>query len=195
MQRLNYDFYKRSNVVQVAKDLLGKLLVTTFNGVHTAGRIVETEAYAGVTDRASHAYGGRHTARNAVMYGPGGVSYVYLCYGIHHLFNVVTNEPGVPHAVLVRSITPVIGIDVMLQRSGKKAGDRTLGKGPGNVTKALGIHTRHTGTSLLNGEIFIASDGCAVKKSEVLATPRIGIDYAGEDALLPYRFLYQANGR
>jgi DNA-3-methyladenine glycosylase len=154
---------------------------------------VEVEAYAGVKDKASHAYGGRHTNRTRVMYHPGGTAYVYLCYGIHHLFNIVTNEQDIPHAILVRAVEPLEGIPAMLERTGKKKPDYTLTKGPGNVSKALGIGTKHTGGSLLQDEIIIASDGFVPKKGDIVATPRIGVDYAGEDALLPYRFIIKGN--
>lgn len=187
--KLDHDFYHRKDVVKIARQLLGKILVTNLNGITTSGRIVETEAYNGIIDRASHAWNGRRTARNEVMYGEAGSAYVYLCYGIHHLFNVVTNSRDIPHAVLIRAIEPLQGIDIMLQRSGKKKMDHTLGAGPGNLSKALGIITAHSGTDLMSDRIFIADDGYTFPNSRIMATPRIGVDYAGEDALLPYRFI------
>jgi DNA-3-methyladenine glycosylase len=191
--KLDHDFYDRKDVVKIARQLLGKILVTNLDGITTTGRIVETEAYNGIIDRASHAWSGRRTARNEVMYGEAGSAYVYLCYGIHHLFNVVTNSRDIPHAVLVRAIEPLQGIDIMLQRSGKKKIDHTLGSGPGNLSKALGIITAHSGTGLLSDRIFIADDGYALSRSRIMATPRIGVDYAGDDALLPYRFIVKDN--
>jgi DNA-3-methyladenine glycosylase len=191
--KLPLSFYQQTNVVMVAKQLIGKILVTQFNGVITAGRIVETEAYNGIIDKASHAYNGKRTNRTEVMYGNAGTAYVYLCYGIHHLFNVVTNTNDVPHAVLIRAIEPLTGIDIMLERTGKKKLDFTLTKGPGNVTKALGISTNNTGFNLLGDELFIADDGFSFPKSKIITTARIGVDYAGEDALLPYRFIVQDN--
>lgn len=193
MKKLDQHFYNRIDVLRIAKELLGKVIVTNFDGQVTSGRIVETEAYAGEGDRASHAWGGRRTNRTEVMYGVGGTAYVYLCYGIHQMFNVVTNQLGIPHAILVRAAEPLEGVDVMLQRTGKKQLDSTLTKGPGNVAKALGIFTRHTGFSLMGDELFIADDGFKVKKSDIVATPRIGVDYAGDDAALPYRFIVQGN--
>lgn len=190
---LQADFYRQKSVVSIAKNLLGKILVTTFDGKLTAGRIVETEAYNGEIDKASHAWNGRRTNRTEIMYAKGGTSYVYLCYGIHHLFNVVTNDEDVPHAILIRALDPMIGIDLMLKRTGKKKLDYTLTKGPGNVSKAMGIHTSHTGVSLLEGDIFIADDHFKLKPAEITATPRIGVDYAGADALLPYRFIIKNN--
>lgn len=193
MKKLEQHFYNRADVLKIAKELLGKIIVTSFEGQVTSGRIVETEAYAGEGDKASHAWGGRRTNRTEIMYGIGGTAYVYLCYGIHQMFNVVTNQQGVPHAILVRAAEPLAGIDIMLQRTGKKQLDNTLTKGPGNVAKALGIFTRHTGLSLLGDELFIADDGFQVKKTDILATPRIGVDYAGADAALPYRFIIPSN--
>ena len=194
MVKLPDSFYDRPGVVPVAKALLGKILVTVFDGVRTSGRIVEVEAYNGVVDRASHAWSGRRTRRTEVMFGPAGVAYVYLIYGIHHLFNVVTNKRDVPHAVLVRALEPLEGIPVMLERTGKKKLDHTLTRGPGNLSRALGLRVGHTGTSLVGDAIFIADDGWRPRRGEVVATPRIGVDYAGEDAGLPYRFFIKGNG-
>lgn len=189
MKKLGYDFYNREDVLTIAQELLGKVLVTKFNGAITSGRIVETEAYQGVTDRASHAYGGRRTNRTEIMFGKAGTAYVYLCYGIHHLFNVVTNKENTPHAILIRAIAPLNGIPHMLARTRRTKADYTLGKGPGNVSKALGINTQHTGTSLTGKELYIADDDFIVSPSAIGITKRVGVDYAGEDALLPYRFI------
>jgi len=193
MEKLPASFYHRTNVVTIAKELLGKLLVTTFNGEVTAGRIVETEAYNGIVDKASHSYGGRRTNRTETMYAAGGIAYVYLCYGIHHLFNVVTNVQDTPHAILIRAIEPVKGIDIMLRRMKKEKADYSIGRGPGNVSKALGISVVHTRLSLLQNEIYIADDGTVIKPSQIATGPRIGVDYAAEDALLPYRFYVKGN--
>lgn len=192
-KKLPASFYCRKNVVLIAKELIGKIVVTQFNGIITAGRIVETEAYNGIVDKASHAFGGRRTNRTEVMYANGGVAYVYLCYGIHHLFNVVTNVNDVPHAVLIRAVEPIMGIDEMLKRTNKIKADFTLTKGPGNVSKALGIQTIHSGFDLNSDEIFIASDDFLILKNSIKATARIGVNYAGEDALLPYRFIISSN--
>lgn len=191
MQKLSNDFYLRGDVVQIARDLLGKVIVTKFDGHYTAGRIVETEAYAGIIDKASHAYNNRRTSRTEAMFGKGGVSYVYLCYGIHHLFNVVCNTANNPDAVLIRGIEPLEGTAAMLKRFNKQKFDSSIGRGPGNASKALGIFTQHTGTSLQSKELFIADDettgfDCAVSK-------RIGVDYAAEHALWLYRFFIPGN--
>ncbi len=191
--RLSAAFYSRDDVVLIAKELLGKILVTHFDNKLTAARIVETEAYNGVVDKASHAHKGRRTARTEIMYRQGGAAYVYLCYGIHHLFNVVTNAQETPHAILIRAAEPVYGIETMLARTGKSKFDYTLTKGPGNVSKALDITTKHTGVDLLGYEMFIIDDGWKPEKKEIIASPRIGVDYAEEDALLPYRFYIKDN--
>lgn len=193
MKKLSLDFYQRDDVLKVAEELLGKLLVTKWDSVITSGRIVETEAYAGVIDKASHAYGGRRTARNEIMYSDGGAAYVYLCYGIHHLFNVVTHSRETPHAILIRALEPVKGIATMLERTGKEKKDYTLTRGPGNVSKALGIHTSHSGYSLLSRQLYLADDGFVFSKKEIARSPRIGVDYAGPHALWPYRFYIKGN--
>lgn len=187
-------FYLRDDVTAISRDLLGKVLCTEIDGRHTSVVITETEAYAGVTDRASHAYGDRRTRRTEPMYGPGGIAYVYLCYGIHHLFNVVTNVKGVPHAVLVRAGKANAGIATMLERRGKPAADSTLLAGPGSLARALGITTALTGSSLLDGPIRIEDHGLQVDDARVSVGPRVGIDYAAEDAGRPYRFRLRAEG-
>ena len=189
LKMLNENFYTRKDVVKIAKELLGKVIVTMFDEQLTAARITETEAYNGIVDKASHAFNNRRTKRTEIMYAGGGAAYVYLCYGIHHLFNVVTNMKDVPHAVLIRAAEPLMGIDAMLQRTNKKNLDHTLTTGPGNVSKALGIYTHHTGIDLKSENFFIADDGFKITNNNIIVTKRIGVDYAAEDALLPYRFL------
>lgn len=174
------------DVVAAAKNLLGCSLFTRIDGHLTGGIIIETESYAGVEDKASHAYGGRRTARTEVMYRQGGVAYVYLCYGIHALFNVVTGEAGVPHGVLVRAIQPTHGIEIMMQRRKKTRVDPTLTSGPGALTSALGITVRYTGTPLDSEAVWIAP---GIQIEEFTTTPRIGIDYAEEWVDLPLRFV------
>ncbi|MGH2645695.1 MAG: DNA-3-methyladenine glycosylase, partial [Chitinophagaceae bacterium] len=149
MRRLPKSFYQGMDVVRLSKELIGKKLVSCLGGKKTSGIIVETEAYLGEIDRASHAYGLRRTARTEVMFGEGGLAYVYLCYGIHYLFNVVVSPKDIPHAILIRGLEPVEGIDVMLERCNKAKLDRTLTSGPGSLTRALGITTRETGISLV----------------------------------------------
>ncbi|MFT4154472.1 DNA-3-methyladenine glycosylase [Parafilimonas sp.] len=190
---LNENFYTRKDVVKIAKELLGKIIVTCFDEQLTAARITETEAYNGIIDKASHAYNNRRTKRTEIMYANGGAAYVYLCYGIHHLFNVVTSLKDVPHAVLIRAAEPLIGIDTMLTRTHKKKLDYTLTSGPGNVSKALGIYTHHTGIDLRSDHFFIAEDDYVLSNKNIITATRIGVNYAAEDALLPYRFLIKDN--
>ena len=178
-------------MVQIAKSLIGKRLITSNNGVITEGLITETEAYAGADDRASHAFGGRKTLRTAPMFEEGGIAYIYLCYGIHSLFNIVTNKEGVPDAVLIRGIMPESGIEHMLHRTRKKRGDKTLTNGPGKLAKALGLHYSFSGMPLYEekeGFMVWVEDPERVREWEVKAGKRIGVDYAGRDAALPYRF-------
>ena len=155
MSKLDIEFYQREDVLTLSRELLGKTLCTNFNGKLTSGIIVETEAYAGVTDRASHAYGGRRTNRTETMYAEGGTAYVYLCYGMHHLFNIVTNVLGVPHAILIRGIEPIDGVEFMLQRRNMKKPAPRLTAGPGCLAQALGITVKHSGLSLLKNKIWV----------------------------------------
>ncbi|MDP4129222.1 MAG: DNA-3-methyladenine glycosylase [Bacteroidota bacterium] len=193
MKKLDESFYDRNDVLKIARELLGKILVTRFDGVLTSGRIVETEAYAGEGDRACHAFGGRRTARTEAVYGPPGTIYIYICYGLHYLFNVVTNKKDIPHVVLIRALEPVKGIPVMLERTGKETPDYSLTRGPGNVSRALGMNKSHSGRNLLSGEIYIADDGFKYKKDQILVTKRIGVESAREDAERLYRFIVKGS--
>lgn len=188
MSKLNLTFFLGTDVVDVAQNLLGKKLCTLINGEFTSGIITETEAYEGVIDKASHAYGGRNTNRTKTMYEQGGVSYVYLCYGIHHLFNVVTNIKGVPHAVLIRAIKPVDGVELMMDRRNKTRIDKTLTSGPGALSQALGITTLYNGTHLSGDTIWLEDTELVIKPEQIVKTTRIGVAYAKEHALWPYRF-------
>ena len=178
------DYYQQEDVVFLAKDLIGKVLCTNISGKLTKGIITETEAYNGVADKACHAYGGRRTTRTEIMFQKGGSSYIYLCYGIHHLFNIVTSIQDDPKAVLIRSIKPLEGIEIIRSRRGNK---KNLGTGPGVMSTSLGLHTQFNNTSLESDLIWLEDHGNEYQKVD--ATPRIGIDYAGDDALLPYRFV------
>ena len=179
-------------MVEVARELLGKVLCSQIDGLLTKAVITETEAYAGIDDRASHAYGGRRTKRTEPMFASGGIAYVYLCYGIHHLFNVVTGRPDNPHAVLIRAGSPLIGIDHMLTRRSKSRTDVKLLAGPGSLARGLGIRTEHTGTSLFGKKIWIEDHDIVVTGDVISVGPRIGVDYAGDDAARPYRFVIDA---
>jgi len=186
--KLPQEFYRREDVLQLSRELLGKVLCTRIDGELARVVITETEAYAGVADKASHAYGGRRTKRTEPMFAAGGAAYVYLCYGIHHLFNVVSNVENVPHAILIRAGKPLEGVEAMLMRRQKLTVDRTLLGGPGSLAKALGITTRLTGKSLQGNEVWIEDRQILLTANEIVASPRIGVDYAEEDALRPYRF-------
>lgn len=189
--KLEESFYHRTNVTTIARELLGKELVTRISGKVASGMIVETEAYSH-TERGCHAFNGKMTERNKVMFESGGISYVYLCYGIHHLFNVVTNVHGVANAVLIRALEPLQGKSTMLSRM-KTTAIQRLTSGPGKLTKALGINRKHNSEDLQGDTIWIEDNGYQLLPSQIKASPRIGIDYAGADAMLPWRFTIAEN--
>ena len=193
MPKLPRSFYLRENVLQITEELLGKFLVTKINGIITSGMITEVEAYNGIIDQASHSFSGRRTARNEIMYAHGGAAYVYICYGIHHLFNVVTNQKDIPHAILVRGIEPVEGIDVMLERRGMETPSYNLTAGPGALAKALGIDKKHSGLDLLGDSIWIEDRGVKSPAKKIQRTSRVGVEGAGKDARLPYRYIIRDN--
>jgi DNA-3-methyladenine glycosylase len=187
-QRLSAKIYLQKDVVAFARKLLGKIICTQIEGQFTSGIIIETEAYAGEADKASHAFGGRRTRRTEIMYAHGGFAYVYLCYGIHYLFNVVTNAENIPHAVLIRTIAPLDGIEIMQARKAGKW-NKSAAVGPGNVSKCLGIDMEMNTENLVNSsKIWIEDRGIIIPKNNIIASPRVGVDYAGEDAKLHYRF-------
>ncbi|AKK74148.1 3-methyladenine DNA glycosylase [Chryseobacterium gallinarum] len=191
--KLPLSYYSDQDVLFLAQDLLGKVLFTNLNGQITAGIIVETEAYFGIKDKASHAYGGRRTNRTEPLYSHGGISYVYLCYGIHHLFNVVTSVEGDPHAVLVRAIEPLIGKEIMESRRKMPASRAAISSGPGSAAKALGIDQSFNRKDLGGNEIWIEDHGIQYPPDAIVASTRIGVAYAQEDALLPWRFFVKNN--
>jgi DNA-3-methyladenine glycosylase len=190
--KLSKSFYTRSDVTLIARELLGKVLCTNIDGVLTSGIIVETEAYS-QRERASHAYGGKRTPRTETFYNVGGISYVYMCYGIHYLFNVITNWHHTADAVLIRAVEPLEGIEHMLQRRGMDKIAHRIAAGPGSVSMALGIDKSHNGIELKDGQIWIEDRGIIYKKSQIIASPRVGVDYAGEDAKLPWRYRVKDN--
>lgn len=192
MAKLPFSFYLNTDVNSLARQLIGKMLFTQIDGEITAGIIVETEAYAGIEDKASHAYGGRLTDRTKTMYLKGGVSYVYLCYGIHNLFNVVTGPLNMPHAVLIRGVEPVIGTEIMLQRRGMTLLKPNLTAGPGALSKALAIDRTFNAKDLTGEEIWI-EDGWDVDPESIVAAPRVGVGYAADHALLPWRYYIKGN--
>lgn len=181
-------FYQTSDVVTLARQLVGKILCTKIDGKLTTARIVETEAYRGPEDRACHAYQNKKTKRNQAMFAIGGTAYIYQCYGLHYLFNVVTGLEEMPHAVLIRAVEPLIGIETMLARRNCTSLLPTLTNGPGALTKALGITLLQNHISLQSDVIWIETTGADAPSEKVIASPRIGIHYAGKDMLLPWRF-------
>ena len=190
--KLENSFYCNTDVVDISKKLLGKVLVTNLSNHLTSGIIVETEAYAGIFDRASHAFNNKRTKRTEIMYKNGGIAYVYLCYGIHNLFNVITNVKDVPHAVLIRAIEPLEGIKEMYRRR-KISKKYHLTDGPGKLTQALGIDKNCNGKSLQSDTIWIQDTGIKFLEKDILSSTRIGVDYAGKDAKLLYRFHVKDN--
>jgi DNA-3-methyladenine glycosylase len=183
---LPIDFYQIDDVLTLAKALLGKWLITEIDGKRTGGMIIETEAYRGREDKACHAFGGRRTKRTEVMFAPGGVSYVYLCYGMHNLFNVVTSKKDDPHAILIRALKADVGINHMKER---RKTEKNLTSGPGSLCQALGINRSHSGHLLTKAPIWIEDRAVVVLPSDITTTPRIGVSYAEEHADLPWRFL------
>jgi DNA-3-methyladenine glycosylase len=183
-------FYEKKNPVLVARGLLGKIIRVTLNGC--AARIVETEAYGGAQDRASHAWKGR-TARNESMFGRPGTAYIYLCYGIHRMFNVVTAPEGVAAAVLIRGVEPLEGVEQMARRRGVSASEFRLTAGPGALTQALGIRMDWCGSDLVCGPISIEDDGVKVSKAKIETGRRVGVNYAGPAARFPWRFWIRGN--
>ena len=190
--KIDRSWYENEDVTEIAKALLGKRLCTRFDGQLTSGLIVETEAYSGTNDKACHANGQKMTKRNKVMFEAGGLAYIYLCYGIHHLFNVVTNVNGTADAVLIRALEPIDGIDVMLKRRKITKIDRRLTAGPGVLSQALGITTDAYGTAL-DGEKIWLEYGIKIAATDIVETTRIGVDYAEEDALKPWRYYIKEN--
>ncbi len=181
-------YYHHEDVLHVSRDLLGKYLLTQLDGNVTGGMIIETEAYRGPEDKASHAYNNRRTPRNEVMYAEGGIAYVYFCYGLHNMFNIVTNKADIPHAVLIRAILPEIGIETMLERRQKQKLDKTLTSGPGATAQALGITRALNGSSLTGPQIWLEDRNIIIPEEAIIASERVGIDYAGEHAKLLWRF-------
>ena len=191
--KLAKSFYLDSDVVSLSKQLLGKYLFTSINGFLTGGYIVETEAYNGIVDKASHAFGGKRTPRTEIMYKVGGIAYIYLCYGIHEMLNVVVSPENEPRAILIRAIEPITGVDIMLERKGMTALKPNVTAGPGSVAKALGIDRKLNGISLQSGQLWIEDRGLTFTDDQIAAVPRVGVAYAQEDALLPYRFYVKGN--
>lgn len=188
---LQRSFFLDDQVVSLSRQLLGKRLCVQSPEGLAVGRIVETEAYDGLTDKASHAYNGRRTRRTEIFYHQGGVAYVYLCYGIHSLFNIITGPEEVPHAVLIRAVEPVEGTNLMLQRRNQQNVKRNTTGGPALVSQALGITLEDNGVDLFNSHIWLEDDGFSPE--DITTGPRVGIGYAGDDAKLHWRFWVSGN--
>jgi DNA-3-methyladenine glycosylase len=191
--KLDISWYLGESIEEMARGLLGKYLCTNIDGHIVKGMIVETEAYCGRDDKACHANNNRRTRRNEVMYATGGHAYVYLCYGMHYLFNVVTNREGYADAVLIRAIEPVQGIEQMMVRRNMTKPDKRLTSGPGTMSQAMGISLKHYGQKLTGDEIWI-ENGQKIQENQVGVTTRVGVQYAGEDALKLWRFYVKDNG-
>lgn len=191
--KLSLDFYLRDDVVQIARDLLGKFIFTQTDGLISGGRIVETEAYRGPEDKGSHAYNGKRTPRNEIMYAQGGVVYMYVCYGIHDMLNIVTGFRDSSHAILIRALEPLKGVELMRQRRNIYSDDERLCKGPGALTKALGLNKLHNGLSLLGDEIWIEDWGELIGAHDMVATPRIGLNIEEPYKSIPWRFYIRGN--
>lgn len=189
MKQLQKSYFLQDDVLKITRDLLGKYVFTCKDGQISGGIISEVEAYKGIEDRASHAFGGRRTRRNETMYHEGGVAYMYLCYGMHAMLNFVTNVEDIPDAVLIRGILPTHGEELMLQRTGKTHITPDISNGPGKVSKALGLSVSDNGQSLESETIWLEDRGVIIPDTQIDITPRIGVDYAGEDAKRPYRFI------
>ena len=192
--RLGRDFYTRADTLGVARELLGKrLVVPSASGERVSGRVVEVEAYLGVGDRAAHSYGGRRTRRTETMYAAGGTAYVFFVYGMHHQFNVVTGPAGLPHALLVRAVEPEEGIELMRARR-PVSKERELTSGPGKLCRALGLDLTFDGEDLTEGSrAWLEETGVEFEPGEIASGPRIGVAYAAEDALKPWRFWVAGN--
>jgi DNA-3-methyladenine glycosylase len=197
MKKLDRDFYNRDSII-VARELLGKVLVHEIEGQSISARIIETEAYMGVVDKAAHSYNGRRTSRVEVMYGDPGFSYIFMIYGLHCCFNVVVNEKETPQAVLVRAVEPIDGREWMAQKRFSKTYEqltksqrRGLTNGPGKLCGALSIDRKFNGMDLCGSVVYIEEG--KTEDFNIVTTKRIGIDYAEEAKDFPWRFYIEGN--
>ncbi|MGB4400223.1 MAG: DNA-3-methyladenine glycosylase [Daejeonella sp.] len=191
--KLSLDFYSQADVVSVARQLLGKHLYSKIGGKITGGIIVETEAYRGPDDRGSHAYMDKKTPRTEMMYQAGGVAYMYICYGIHDMLNIVTGTEGMSHAALIRAIEPIEGLDVMRNRRAIFDDDKRLCQGPGALAKAMGLSKLHNGTDLQGDTIWLTDEGLSYSDLEVMAGARVGMNFEGPYKTIPWRFYVKGN--
>ncbi len=191
--KLSARYYQQDDVLAIARDLLGKHVYSSIAGELTGGLIVETEAYRGPDDRGSHAYNNKRTPRNEIMYHAGGLAYMYICYGIHDMLNIVTGSEGMSHAILIRAIEPQTGLDVMRKRRNIFDQDRRLCQGPGALAKAMGLTKLHNGHDLQGDVIWLEDRKVAYKDSEVIASARIGMNFDGPYKSIPWRFYVKGN--
>ncbi|MEO8795902.1 MAG: DNA-3-methyladenine glycosylase [Daejeonella sp.] len=193
MRKLSADFFQREDTLTIARELLGKVLISNINDQLTGGIIVETEAYQGPLDRGSHAYGGKRTARNEMMYNRGGLVYMYICYGIHDMINVVTGSNDSSHAILIRALQPTLGLEVMRERRNIYNQDKRLCQGPGALSKAMGLNKSHNGIDLQHDLIWIEDQNINFSNDEILETARVGMNFDGPYKTIPWRFLVKDN--
>ncbi len=192
-KKLDLDFYLRDDVIQISKELLGKFLFSKADGIITGGMIVETEAYKGINDKASHAYKNKINNKNRVMYRSGGISYIYLCYGLHYLFNIITNKKTIPDAILIRAIEPTKGLKKIIERRMISSNKYNLTNGPGKLSKALNINKTNNGKCLINSKIWLEDRKITINNSMINSKKRIGIDYAEEYTNKKWRFYIKNN--
>ncbi|MES3018894.1 MAG: DNA-3-methyladenine glycosylase [Bacteroidota bacterium] len=191
--KLPLEFYQQADVVSIARQMLGKHVYSRIDGKLTGGIIVETEAYRGPDDRGSHAYNDKRTPRNEMMYSAGGVAYMYICYGIHDMLNIVTGTEGMSHAALIRAIEPTEGLDIMRLRRGVFDQDRRLCQGPGALAKALGLSKLQNGADLLGNEIWLTDEGRNYTDDEIVFAARVGMNFDGPFKTIPWRFYVKGN--
>ena len=191
--KLTTDFYQREDTLQIARDLLGKSVFSSIDGELCGGIIIETEAYMGPDDRGSHTFNNLRTPRNEMMFSAGGVVYMYICYGIHNMLNIVTGSSNTPHAILIRAIEPNLNLEVMRDRRNISNDDIRLCKGPGALCKALGLNKTHNGTDLQSDIIWVEDKNFRYSDSQIKATPRVGMNFEGEYKSIPWRFYAKGN--
>lgn len=194
-KRLSHDFFLHTDVVQICKSLIGKVLVSTIDDLYTSGIIVEAEAYRGPDDKACHAFNHRRTPRTEVLYKDGGHAYIYICYGIHHLFNIVTAPREMAHAVLIRALEPLEGKDIMMKRRNMISMEPKITRGPGALSVAMGFNANLSGMNMNSKEskIYIEDRRLVYTDEHVKSGTRIGVENAGVSALLPWRFWVKGN--
>ncbi|WP_026898388.1 DNA-3-methyladenine glycosylase [Daejeonella oryzae] len=191
--KLPLSFYEREDALAIAKDLIGKVLLTNVENELTGGIIVETEAYLGPEDRGSHAFNNKRTGRNEMMFHSGGFVYMYICYGIHDMLNIVTGKKDIPHAILIRAIEPTVGLEIIKMRRENCKQSFKLCQGPGSLAKALGLTKLHNGIDLKGNTIWIEDHGISFKDDDIIAAPRVGMNFEGEFKTVPWRFLVKNN--